>query len=228
MASLVGICVLSKAWPAAVWKWINGLGGPGLILLGIADSAPFVDLPPGTIDVLVIVLAASRHRWWAYYALMAVIGEVIGGYWTYRLAEKGGQATLEKEVGKKRAEKVYKAFAKYGSATVLVGSVLPPPFPFTPIPITAGVMQYPKKKFIGALTAGRSVRFLAEAALGRIYGRQIVNIFTAHYRFMLKLVIALAVIAAIGAVLYFAWYRPKLQREKQAHESQTFTSNRTR
>ena len=26
----------------SVWKWLHRLGGPGLILLGIADNAPFI------------------------------------------------------------------------------------------------------------------------------------------------------------------------------------------
>ena len=48
----------------------------------------------------------------------------------------------------------------------------------------------------------------------------IVNVFTAHYRFMLNLLIALAIATVIGAVAYFAWYRPKAQREKLEHHSQ--------
>ena len=139
------------------------------------------------------------------------------------MAKRGGQATLEKKVGKSRAETIYKIFEKHGSATILISSVLPPPFPFTSVVLTAGVMQYPKSKFLAVLAAGRSLRFLAAAGLGRIYGRQIVHVFTAHYRFVLNLLIALAIAAVIGAVAYFAWYRPKSQREKLEH-SQTSRS----
>lgn len=96
--------------PESVWKWIHGLGGRGLILLGIADNAPFISAPAGSVDVFLIVLSAHSHQWWAYYAFMATLGEVLGGYWAYRLAEKGGQKTLEKKLGKPRAEKLYKQF----------------------------------------------------------------------------------------------------------------------
>ena len=216
----VAAWILSVAPPEAAWKWIHGLGGPGLILLGIADNTPFMSAPPGSIDILVIVLASHHHDWWAYYALMAALGEVIGGYLTYQLAKRGGHATLEKKVGKSRAETIYKIFEKHGSATILIGSVLPPPFPFTSVVLTAGVMQYPKSKFLAALAAGRSLRFLAAAGLARIYGRQIVNVFTAHYRFMLNLLIALAITAVIGAVAYLAWHRPKKPQEKLEHHSQ--------
>ena len=146
-----------------------------MILLGIADNAPFISAPAGSVDVFVILLSAHRHEWWAYYAFMATVGEVLGGYLTYRLAEKGGQKTLEKKVGKPRAEKLYKHFEKRGFMTVFTGSILPPPFPFTSVLMAAGVMQYPRKKFLSALTAGRAVRFFAVAYLGRIYGRQMIG-----------------------------------------------------
>src|SRR5271157_6503933 len=82
----------------SVWRWIYGLGGPGLILLGISDNTPFISAPPGSVDICVILLADHRPEWWAYYAFMTLVGEVLGGYLTYRLAEKGSEQTLEKKV----------------------------------------------------------------------------------------------------------------------------------
>src|SRR5512142_2319954 len=93
---------------SAVWRWIHRLGGPGLVLLGIADSS-VVPLP-GSMDVFTILLAAHRREWWPYYAFMATVGGVLSAYLTYRLAEKGGEETLKKKLGKTRAEKVYKKF----------------------------------------------------------------------------------------------------------------------
>jgi membrane protein YqaA with SNARE-associated domain len=188
---------------------MHRLGGPGLILLGLADNAPFISAPAGSVDVFVILLSAHRHEWSAYYAFMATVGEVLGGYLTYRLAAKGGQATLERKVGKARAEKTYQRFEKRGFMTVFTGSILPPPFPFTPVLMAAGVMQYPRKKFFSALTAGRAVRFSAVAYLGSIYGLRMIGFFSRHYRAMLNVLIALAVAAGIGALFYFKRYRPQ-------------------
>ena len=164
----------------SVWKWIHRLGVPGLVLLGIAGNTPFISVPAGSVDVFVILLTAHRHEWWVYYAFMATLGEVLGGYLAYRLAAKGGQATLEKKVGKPRAEKIYQHFEKHGFMAVFTGSILPPPFPFTSVVMAAGVMQYPRKKFFSALTAGRAVRFSSVAFLGRIYARQMVGFFSRH------------------------------------------------
>jgi membrane protein YqaA with SNARE-associated domain len=201
----------------SVWKWIHRLGGPGLILLGIADSAPFVSVPAGSEDVFLILLSAHRPHWWVYYAFMATVGEVLGGYVAYRLAQKGGQETLEKKVGKPRAEKVYERFEKRGYLTVFTGSILPPPFPFTPVLMGAGVMQYPHKKFLSALLAGRAARFFTVAFLGRVYGQQMISFFSRHYRGLLYLLISLAVAAGIGALVYFVWYRPNQRRRSGAH-----------
>ena len=161
-----------------------------MILLGLADNAPFISAPAGSVDVFVILLSAHRHEWWAYYAFMATVGEVLGGYLAYRLAEKGGQKTLEKKVGKPRAEKIYKRFEKRGFRTVFTGAILPPPFPFTPVLMASGIMQYPRKKFLSALTAGRTLRFFVVAYLGRIYGQQMIGFFSRHYRPMLYILIA--------------------------------------
>jgi membrane protein YqaA with SNARE-associated domain len=205
----------------SVWKWIHGLGGPGLILLGISDNTPFVSAPPGSVDVCVILLAAHRPEWWAYYALMTTVGEVFGGYLTYRLSKKGGKQTLEKKVGKQRLEMVYRGFAKFGSITVLAGAILPPPFPFTTVLMTAGVMQYPRKKFFSALVVGRTVRFLAEAWLGRIYGQQMIAFFSRNYRATMYVLIAMAVADGIGALIYFLCYRPRKQRNNRETDQQS-------
>ena len=200
----------------SVWKWIHRLGGPGLILLGIADSAPLVSVPAGSEDVFLILLSAHRPHWWVYYAFMAAVGEVLGGYVAYRLAQKGGQETLEKKVGKPRAEKIYRKFEEHGFMTVFTGAILPPPFPFTPVLMGAGVMQYPQKKFLSALSAGRAARFFVEAFVGRVYGHQMINFFSQHYRMMLHLLVWLAVAAGIGALVYFVWYRPNQRRRSGA------------
>jgi membrane protein YqaA with SNARE-associated domain len=218
------------------WNWIRRLGGPGLILLGIFDNTPFVSAPPGSVDAFVILLAAQRPEWWASYAFMATVGEVLGGYLTYRLAEKGGQETLEKKIGSPRATTLYKRFEKHGAITVFAGSILPPPFPFTSVLMTAGVMHYPRKRFFSVLTAGRGVRFFAVAWFGRIYGRQMIGFFSRHYTAAVYSLIALAVAAGIGVLIYYEWYRPRhsagvqngLSRAHREAVDKPWTDSRTR
>lgn len=194
---------------------LHKLGGPGLILIGLADNS--VIPIPGSMDVFTIILSAHNRQWWPYYAAMATLGAVIGGYVTYRLAEKGGEETLERKIGKKRAEKVYKKFQTGGRGfgTVFVGSMLPPPFPIVPVLMAAGVLQYPRKQFLSALAAGRGVRFFAVAYIGQRYGQSIIGFFSQYYQPVLYGLIALGVAAGIAVLVYLRWYRPKHKKHQR-------------
>jgi membrane protein DedA with SNARE-associated domain len=199
--------ILSILVASELSKWLLRLGGLGLIVVGLLDNS-VVPLP-GSMDVFTILLTAHRREWWVYYGAMATAGAVIGGYVTYRLAKKGGKASLEKKIGNGQAAKVYKKFEKGGFSSLLIGSILPPPFPLVPVLMAAGIMQYPTRKFLSALAIGRGVRFFGLALLGYFYGTAIVGWLTRYYKPFLYALIALAVAGAIAAFLYFKWYRPK-------------------
>lgn len=205
--------LLSLLFANSMWNWLQRLGGPGLILLGVADNS-VVPLP-GSMDVFVILLSAHQRAWWPYYGFMGTVGAVLGGYITYRLAEKGGEETLAKKVGQQRVQKVYKRFEKHGFATVFIGAILPPPVPIVPFLMAAGVLRYPTKKFLAALSAGRSVRFFGVAYLGHIYGDSIIGWLSQYYEPLLYALISLGVVAGIAALVYFKWYRPKKQKEER-------------
>src|SRR5260370_12220590 len=175
------INLASVASSSSMWKWIHGLGVPGLILLGIVDTAPFIPTPPGSVDALVVLLASHNREWWAYYALMATIGEVAGGYATYRHAEKGGEKTLEKKTGKPLVQRVYKWFQKVGAGPlVLVGAMLPPPFPFTAVLMAAGLTHYPRDRFLWRLSAGGALVFFVLSYFWYAYCQNVAA-FLLHY-----------------------------------------------
>lgn len=198
---------------SGVWKWLLRLGGPGLIVIGLIDNS--VIPIPGGMDVAVLLLTAHHPNWWPYYGAMATAGAVLGGYLTYRLAQKGGKAGLEKKIGKNRSKKIYRKFEKGGYSTVIIGSILPPPFPIVPVLMAAGVMQYSRKKFLAALSIGRGVRFFVVALLGKLYGTAIASWLGRYYKPLLYVLIALGIAGGMGALLYFKWYRSRHQREPQ-------------
>jgi membrane protein YqaA with SNARE-associated domain len=137
-----------------VWPWVIRLGGPGLVLLAIADNS-VVPLT-GSMDVLTIWLAARHRDLWPYYALMATAGAVLGGYVTYSLGRKGGKQAIERKLHKKRAQKLFIRFSHWGFRTVFFSAMLPPPFPMVPVLLAAGALQYSRKKF--CRSAGRGAR----------------------------------------------------------------------
>src|ERR1044072_6670610 len=95
-----------------VWRTLRRLGGLGLILMGLIDSS--VIPTPGGLDALTIVLTAHERDDWIYYAAMATVGSVLGGYITYRLGRKGGEKALEQKLSKKKIEKGKTPFARRG------------------------------------------------------------------------------------------------------------------
>ena len=193
------------------WHWIERLGGPGLILVGIIDSSviPF----PGGMDFFTILLAMSHRDLWWYYAIMATIGSVIGSYFTYRVGEKGGEETLEKKISKKRAAKVYKVFEKRGFLAVAIGSVLPPPVPIAPFFVAPGVLKYPLRKFLLAVALGRSFRYSAMAYLASIYGRTVFHWMYRYYRPILHALLVLAVVGGLVGLYYWRRFQQRKKRE---------------
>ena len=191
----------------SVWTWLRHLGGVGLVLLGLADNS-VVPLP-GSMDVLTIYLAARHRQLWWYYAFMATVGAVIGGYITYGLARKGGKEAFERKLSSKRAAKVFERFERWGFGAVAVPALLPPPFPIVPFLLAAGAMQYSRKKFVAALALGRGVRFMIVAGLGAIYGRHIVRFFSQYYKPALIILIGLAVAEGVAALIQYYRYKNK-------------------
>jgi len=198
---------LHPLFAVTAWQHLRRLGGPGLVLLGIADNS-VVPLT-GSMDVLTIWLAARHREPWPYYALMATVGAVIGGYITYALARKGGKEAMERKLSKKRAEQFSGAFARWGFAAVAIPAFLPPPIPFVPFLIAAGAMQYSRKKFLGALTLGRGLRYTVAAFLGFHYGRHILRFFSKYSKPAMAILIGLAVVGAVLSLIQYLRYTRK-------------------
>jgi len=96
--------------------------------------------------------SARKKELWLYYALMATIGSVIGGYVTYRLARKGGKETVERKFSGRTLDKVYRIFGRWGFGAIAIAALLPPPVPMVPFVFAAGAVQYSVGKFLVALT----------------------------------------------------------------------------
>ncbi len=203
--------LISVLVEGAIKHWIFRLGGIGLILVALVDNS-FIPIPGG-LDVFTILLSSGHHSLWPYYAFMSVVGSVIGAYLTYKIGVEGGRETLEKKIGQQRAEKVYKKVEGAGFTSVFVGVLIPPPFPIVPVLIAAGALQIPRRKFLAAVAAGRAVRYTIDALLGVYYGHAIIGFFRQYYKPALYSCIGLGVLAGLGALFYFKYWRHRKEQQ---------------
>src|SRR5208282_2015367 len=181
-------------------RWFVHIGALGFIPLGLIDSS-IIPLP-GSMDVLTIILAARTEELWFYYAVMATLGSVLGGFVTYRLARKGGEKSLETRLSAKSMKKVVKLFERWGFAAIAIPALLPPPMPLVPFLLAAGAMQYSVKKFLLAMTLGRIVRYTILAYLAARYGRKMLPFLLQHGHPALAAVVGLVVTAALVYFVY--------------------------
>ena len=150
------------------------LGIFGLFLLSALDSSFFV-LPFGN-DVLLIALVSSDRSSlkWIGYVVVSAIGSIVGVFVIDLIMRKAGEKGLEHFVSAKKIEKFKAKMENKAGITVFVATLVPPPFPFTPVVMTASALQTPKAKLLGAVFAGRLVRCTVEALLALYFGRKLI------------------------------------------------------
>lgn len=194
--------IIAKAKPTAqrrLWVWLYHLGGPGLIVLGLIDSS--VIPIPGSMDALTIVLAAHHRQLWPYYAATATFGSVLGAYLTFRLARREGKERLQRQLRRGWKKTAADFFKKWRFWAIAVPAILPPPIPMVPFVIAAGATDYPSRRFVGAMTAGRTVRYFLLAYFANVYGRRIMTVFSEYGWPILYGIIAFAVLSALTGFL---------------------------
>lgn len=155
----------ATVWVEAV---AMGLGAPGLFLLALLDSS--ILALPQVVDVLIVWMVIAHPDRWLLYGLMATAGSVAGCYALYALARRGGEAFLRKRLHERHVDRFLGLFQRYGVVSLVVPSLIPPPVPFKPFILMAGVSGMPRGRFLVWVTAGRAIRFVGEALLAVLYG----------------------------------------------------------
>uniref|UniRef100_Q01UU0 Membrane protein n=1 Tax=Solibacter usitatus (strain Ellin6076) TaxID=234267 RepID=Q01UU0_SOLUE len=184
------------------WK----LGGPGLLLLGILDSS-FLFAPLGN-DILVVAMSAHSHSTVSmlYYALMSTVGSVLGCLLVDVVLRRAGEKGLENHLPKKRLEYVKCKVQKNAAWALVLASIAPPPFPFTPFIMAAAALQYPRWRMAGIVGAARMVRFTTLGVLALLFGRRILRwVQSPTLQWML---LGLTVVCVIGSIIsVIGWIR---------------------
>ncbi|MET0624401.1 MAG: VTT domain-containing protein [Pyrinomonadaceae bacterium] len=179
----------------SVKDFLIPFGAFGLFAIALLDSA-LVPLPGGP-DAVMILLSTQSPARMPLYALGATAGSVIGCLILYYISRRAGRRALEKFPPQKQA-RVKELVDRYDVLSVLVASVLPPPFPFKLFVITAGVFRLSVVRFALAVAGGRAFRFFLEGFLAVRYGERAKDLLAENYP---AVGLGLAALIVVGFVL---------------------------
>jgi membrane protein YqaA with SNARE-associated domain len=169
--------VLAAAyWSSSILRSLLRLGGLGLFIMGILDSS-FLFLPFGNDLLLILMIASNRDSLiWILYVLLSALGSVVGALLVDLVMRKMGEEGLERFVKPDKLKRLKAKMEKSAGWAVLTATLIPPPFPFTAVVLTASALQTSRWKILLAVFAGRVVRFTGEAALALYFGRRVVSL----------------------------------------------------
>jgi membrane protein YqaA with SNARE-associated domain len=174
--------------------------GPfGLFVVALLDSS-FVPLPSSA-DALMLLLTAAHPRWMVIYAAVATTGSAVGCLILYYVSRRAGTRALAR-FSEKKQKRVKDWIDRYDVISVLVASLLPPPFPFKLFVVSAGVFRFSVTRFLIAIIVGRGFRFLLEGYFAIRYGAQAKAVLAQYYPWIgLGLAVLVVVVFAVRALL---------------------------
>jgi len=188
-------------------EWLKAYGALGLFGISLVDSAG-IPLPGGP-DAVMIVLSANNPALMPLYALAATGGSAIGCTLLYLIARRAGVVALKRVTARKR-DRIENLLGRYDLVAVMVPALLPPPFPFKPFVLCAGVFELKTWRFITAIFIGRSLRFLIEGWLAIRFGEDAGRLIRQRGW---QVLVAVAVVAA--AVFTWTIVRSRLRSSRE-------------
>ncbi len=214
--------VFASSWAYSILNFFQRLGAAGLFLLGVLDSS-FLVLPFGNDFLLISLVSSSHGAVWIFYVVASALGSLVGVFIVDVLMRRAGEEGLERFVKPERVKKLKKKLDKGVGWVVFTSTLLPPPFPFTPVIMSASALQCRRGKLFFAVFVGRLVRFTIEALLALYFGKQVL-------RFMDSPVVdyviyALAGIGAVASILsLWKWLRRNKKEEQSTPPNRAVTA----
>src|SRR5260370_39537228 len=114
---------------------------------------------PGGRDAELLILDASWCSWVLIYVDSSTIGSRSSCVGLYKISERAGHRALNR-FSEKKQKRVKDLIDRYDVLSVLVASVLPPPFPFKLFVVTAVAVRLDLFLFTIARARCRTVRHL--------------------------------------------------------------------
>ena len=207
------VIILAGGWAHSVFRFFRRLGIFGLFMVSALDSS-FLVLPFGN-DLLLIGLVSSDRQglMWIAYVLISVAGSMLGVLVLDVIMRKTGEKGLERFLKKQKIRQLRDRISDKAGLTVFMATVLPPPFPFTPVVMTASALQVSRRTLLGAVFLGRLFRFTLEAILAIYFGRKLIQYMNSKaVEYIVYGLIAIAVVGSVFSILKWVGRRTSSQR----------------
>jgi membrane protein YqaA with SNARE-associated domain len=157
--------------------WLTHLGALGLFSVAVVDSS-VIPLPlPGSTDLLLLWLVAHSGNPWLL-AMMAIAGSILGGYTTWHVGRRGGEAALRRYIPARLLARVVGWVERHRILSVFLPAVLPPPIPLLPFALACGALGVSRRRFLVVYGAARTLRYSFIAWLGVVYGRHVIHLWS--------------------------------------------------
>lgn len=188
-------------------SWVQGfalaLGGPGLFVIALLDSS-FLSFPE-VVDLLIIVFVTQHKERMIYYASLATLGSIAGCFLLYYVGVKGGEAFVRRRFHEAYVDRALALFQKHGLLSVIVSSLLPPPVPFKPFVLIAGIARVRPLDFLLAVAVGRGIRYFGEGFLALLYGERAAEFLKNNAQ---RVSLVLAAVALVGGIAWI-WFKSR-------------------
>lgn len=196
-------------------RWLIHLGALGIFFIAVVDSS-VIPLPiPGSTDLLLLWLVAHRGNPWILVS-SAVMGSIAGGYTTWAIGHKGGEAALRHYVPERLLRRVVVWVERHPILSIFLPAILPPPIPLLPFALASGALGVSSRRFVTVFGAARISRYSFIAWLAVTYGRGMIRLWSATlHKWSIPLLSVFITLLVIGVGLG-VWKVRKLRMRDDA------------
>jgi membrane protein YqaA with SNARE-associated domain len=183
----------------------------GLFSVAVVDSS-VIPLPlPGSTDLLLLWLVAHSGNPWLL-APCAIAGSILGGYTTWHIGRRGGEAALRRYVPARLLRRVVVWVERHPVLAVFLPALLPPPIPLLPFALASGALGVTRRRFLLVFGAARSLRYSFVAWLGVTYGRRIVRLFSGTLQKWSTPLLCVFMSLLVASICYGLWKIHELRK----------------
>lgn len=202
----------------AIFHWLVHLGMPGVFGISLVDATVVPLAIPGSTDLLLLWLIGHGNNPWGLVA-SAVGGSLIGGYTTWRLGKKGGDAAMKRYVSPRLQKRVRGWSERHSILAVFLPAILPPPIPLWPFLLAAGALGATARRFLLAFGAGRALRYTLVGWLAVRYGRHVIRLWSNTLDQWEAPILWTFVILTIAGLVYSIWRIRRNTRRSPGNEA---------